>query len=153
MTRRTVYRYFATHHDMLLAVFEQVVDDYWQDLHRDLSYQGSFGDCVVEALLYSINYARHAPRHQYLFSAEAQAITNAAYISHIPFTEASAAGLQHIYHFKLKQGQARADLDMLMLAEWYNRIILSVLSSPSPLYQDSQQLTQFLAVLLVPALS
>lgn len=152
VTRRTVYRYFASHNDILLAVFERVVDEYWQYLLQELSYQGSFGDVVVEALLYSIRYAKNAPRHHYLFSTDAQAITNKAYIGHLPFTEATAAGLEQIYRLKLKQGLAKEGLQMLLLAEWYNRIILSFLSSPSPLIKDDAQLEQMFRLLLIPAL-
>lgn len=153
ITRRTVYRYFATHNDILLAVLERAMDEYWQEMLKALSFQGSFADVVVEALLYSIRYAQNAPRHHYLFGADAQAHTNRTYINHLSFSETSAAGLQFIYSVKLKQGEAKEGVDLAMLAEWYNRIILSFLNSPSPVYQDEAQLKAMFEFLLLPALS
>ena len=92
ITRRTVYRHFSSHEEILLAVFERVVDIFWQDLQQNLTLQGDFGDCLVEALIYSINYAKTTGRHGYMFANEGQAITNDLYIRHKRFIDASEKG-------------------------------------------------------------
>lgn len=150
ITRRTVYRYFSSHDEILLAVFERVVDTFWQDLFNDLDLTGDFGDCLASALLYSINYAKTTKRHGYMFSNDAQAITNNIYISNYYFIEASYKGLTQIHQQKLRQGLAKEDMDLKMLAEWFNRLILSFLSTPSQVYQTDQQLLELFKSMLSP---
>ena len=150
ITRRTVYRHFSSHDEILLAVFERVVDSFWEDLYRDITLQGDFGDSLPEALLYSINYAKTTERHGYMFANDAQAITNDIYISNFAFIEASQKGLQQIYALKLSQGLAASDLNIQMIAEWFNRLILSFLSTPSQIYQDDKQLLALFKNMLSP---
>lgn len=150
ITRRTVYRYFSSHDDILLAVFERIVDTFWQDLFNDLAFEGDFGECIATALLYSINYAKTTKRHGYMFSNDAQAITNNIYISNYYFIEASYKGLTSIHQEKVSQGLAKEDIDLQMLAEWFNRLILSFVSTPSKVYQSDQELLTLFRSMLTP---
>lgn len=153
ITRRTVYRHFSSHEEILLAVFERVVDIFWQDLQQNLTLQGDFGDCLVEALIYSINYAKTTGRHGYMFANEGQAITNDLYIRHKRFIDASEKGLNTVYQKKLSQGLADEGLNLQMLAEWFNRLILSFLSTPSQLYQTDEDLRQLFRLMLAPVVT
>lgn len=151
VTRRTVYRYFANQQEVLLAVFAYVIDDYWQDVLEHCKPYKHFPDTVVEALVFSIHYALNAPRHQYMFTNQAQAITNNAYTQASTFVQATVAGLQRL-HLQ-SEGKASPDTEkLMMLAEWYNRIILSFVGNPSPNYNSEQRLRALLEAMLKPAL-
>lgn len=150
ITRRTVYRHFSSHEEILLAVFEKVVDIFWQDLQANLELQGDFGDCLVEALIFSIQYAKKTGRDGYMFANEGQAITNDLYIRHQRFIDASENGLKAIYEKKLIQGLAHKGVNLQMLAEWFNRLILSFLSTPSQLYQSDEDLRALFKAMLAP---
>lgn len=150
VTRRTVYRYFSSHDEILVAVFERIVDTFWQDLYQDLSLEGHFSDCLAQALLYSINYAKTTERHGYMFANDAQAITNEVYINNHQFIAASQEGLNKIYQHRLADNQAKADINMAMLAEWFNRLILSFLSTPSQTYQSDDELLTLFKHMLGP---
>ncbi|NRB37537.1 MAG: TetR/AcrR family transcriptional regulator [Pseudomonadales bacterium] len=150
ITRRTVYRHFSSHDEILLVVFERVVETFWQDLYRDLNLHGDFGECLAQALLYSINYAKTAERHGYMFSNDGQAITNNIYISNTYFIEASHRGLNGIYQKKKAEGLASSNLNIEMLAEWFNRLILSFLSTPSQVFQSDEDLLRLFRHMLAP---
>lgn len=151
VTRRTVYRYFANQQEVLMAVFVCVIDDYWKDVLTHCKHSSDFPDSIIEGLVFSINYALNAPRHQYMFTLEAQAITNQAYTEAGTFIQATVAGLQSL-HLQ-SQGSAYPDTEkLMMLAEWYNRIILSFVSNPSPNYNSEQRLRTLFNTFLKPAL-
>lgn len=151
VTRRTVYRYFANQQEVLLAVFSHVIDDYWQDVLSHCKSYKSFADAIIEALIFSINYALNDVKHHYMFTSQAQAITNQAYTEANTFVQATVAGLQRL-HLQC-EGKACPDTaKLMMLAEWYNRIILSFVSNPSPSYNSEQRLRALLEAMLRPAL-
>lgn len=151
VTRRTVYRYFANQQEVLIAVFARVIDDYWLDVLKHCKTIKHFPDAVIEALVFSIDYARDAPRHQYMFSSQAQAITNQVYTETDIFAQATVAGLQRL-HLQ-STGKAFPDTEkLMMLAEWFNRLILSFVGNPSRSYGSEQRLRALMETMLKPAL-
>jgi AcrR family transcriptional regulator len=151
ITRRTVYRYFSSHDEIILEVFEHVIDGFWQSLSDSVITTQSFGETIVDALLFSIQYANNTERNAFMFAPEVQAITNRAFLNP-RFTQATYEGLDKIYRLKLEQNLAKQGLDLLMLAEWFNRLVLSFLNTPSEHFTNEKKLRALFQAMLAPAL-
>lgn len=147
LTRRTVYRHYPTHKEILRAVVVQQSVRFLTQMHHDLEDITDFGDYFVEALLYTINRGSSAPTHAFLFDFSDLPLVHEMFLASEALLEQGATLWQAVY-----SARCNGSLDMNMLTEWYNRITVSYLTIPSPHYQNDA-LRELLKELVKPVLS
>jgi AcrR family transcriptional regulator len=140
ISRPTVYRYFSSHQEILKAVVRREVDKFWVNLHNELKGVDNFGDYLVEALVYTLKRSEATEISSLLLTRDILPIMNEIFLSDrdylIEFTESMRA----IYE-RLKVGSSiRQDLDLMVACEWFNRLAISYLATPSPFYQSEDDL-------------
>ena len=147
LTRRTVYRHYPSHKEILRAVVVQKSVQFLTQMHCDLEGITDFGDYFVEALIYTIKRGSSAPTHAFLFDFSDLPLVHEMFLASEALLEQGARLWQVAYN-------ARSDgnLDMNMLTEWYNRITVSYLTIPSPHYQD-EKLRELLAQWVKPVIN
>jgi len=146
LTRRTVYRHYPSHKEILRAVVVEQSLQFLTQMHRDLAAITDFGDYFVEALIYTIKRGSSAPTHAFLFDFTDLPLVHEMFLASEALLEQGAQLWQVVYN-----SRGNGDLDMNMLTEWYNRITVSYLTIPSPHYQDDK-LRELLAALVKPVL-
>jgi len=146
LTRRTVYRHYPSHKEILRAVVVEQSVQFLTKMHSDLEEITDFGDYFVEALIYTIKRGSSAPTHAFLFDFTDLPLVHEMFLASEALLDQGAKLWQVVYN-----ARCRGDLDMNMLTEWYNRITVSYLTIPSPHYQD-EKLRELLAKLVKPVL-
>lgn len=149
LTRRTVYRYFASATEILDAVVLKEANSFIQQMQSDLAHIKTFEDYVVESMLYTIKHAPNTSTHSFLFGEDILPIVNRMYITE-GFIGHAAEGLKSIW---CNYGGDPEEMDFQMLSEWINRLSISFLSTPSPSYHSEQELRSIFIKMLKPILS
>lgn len=154
MTRRTLYRYFATREAMLRAVVRREVERFWQGFHAVHAQRDDFAEYLLAALLYTLKHAPETQSHSFLFDQALLPLVNRIYIDNRDYIVEQAAGFGAIYARDRARADTRirADLDMVMVCEWFNRLAVSYLAAPSPFHRSEAELRAMFRALLLPAL-
>ena len=140
ISRPTVYRYFSSHQEILKAVVRREVDNFWANLHNELKEIENFGDYLVEALIFTLKKSQATEISNLLLARDILPIMNEIFLSDrsylIDFTESMKA----IYDRLKTRSNIRQDLDLMVVCEWFNRLAISYLATPSPFYQSEDEL-------------
>ena len=147
VTRRTVYRHFGSHQEIMSAVVYREAALFWEQLQLRLQSVESFEEYLVEATLYVIMHAAETPTHSFLFNQDILPIVNQLYLSSEEFISERAEFLRPVY----ERFHPGGDLDLLMVVEWFNRIVVSYLATPSPFFRSEDELRQLFRAMLAPA--
>jgi AcrR family transcriptional regulator len=147
VTRRTVYRHFGSHQEVLSAVVQRESNLFWNELQQHLGCTESFGEYILEALIYILKHAPETPTHSFLFNQDILPIINQVYLSSEDFIKQRAEALRPVYEKFNPGGQ----LDLVMVTEWFNRTVVSYLASPSSFYQSEDELRTLFRTMLLPA--
>lgn len=152
ISRRTLYRYFASHDQVLNAVARRAIDRFWEQFHA--SHQGitDFCDYLVEALIYTIKYAPRTKTHRILFDQGMLPLVNSMYIANPDYLRDQARAFGEVYERSCRQTGTRGGLDMLMVCEWFNRLAVSFLATPSVFHHSEAELRELFSAMLAPAL-
>jgi len=152
VTRRTVYRYFSSYEDILRAVVRRETDVFWRTLHEELRGIDNFGDYVVEALLYVIRHASDTPTHDYLFNESILPIVNDTYLSDRAYLIDLAEIWRPVYERLKANSNVDQHVDLLMFSEIFNRLAISYLAAPSPVFRTEEELRELFQTTLKPFL-
>ena len=147
VTRRTVYRHFGSHQEVLSAVVHRESNLFWDLLQQHLTFTESFEEYILEALIYILKHAPETPTHRFLFNQDILPIVNQMYLSSEDFISQRAKALRPVYEKFNPDGK----LDMIMVTEWFNRTVVSYLASPSSFYQSEDELRILFRTMLLPA--
>lgn len=148
VTRRTVYRHFGSHQEVLNGVVRREANRFWAALHEHLAGVESFDEYVLEAMIYTLKHGPETPTHSFLFNQSILPIVHQMYLSNEEFIRQAAENLRPTYERLAPDG----DLDLLMVTEWFNRIVVSYLATPSPFYHSEDELRGLFRTMLSPAL-
>ena len=141
ISRRTVYRYFPTHQDVLLEVVMNEALAFVTEMKQALAHIDDFGEYIIEATIYTLRHGPETETHSFLFGQDILPIVNSLYLSSKAFIERGAEHFDDAYQRAKTAGHYTGEeLDLIMISEWFNRITLSYLSTPSPIYQTDDQL-------------
>lgn len=152
VARSTIYRYYPTADELLLALVSAEMRDVNVQIEKKLARFERPEDTIVEGLLLAL---RIIPRHPLLSqvfagadgSALQQKVWNSPLIVALG-TELMATVLQTA----LAHGQLQQAVRSELLIEWVYRILLSFLSLPSNWIKTERQLRATLHALLIPVL-
>lgn len=152
ISRRTLYRQFASHEQILNAVVRRAIDRFWQQFHDAHSGIDDFCDYLVEALIYTLKYAPKTKTHRMLFDQAMLPLVNKIYIDNRDYLRDQARALDAVYQRTRHRAGTRQDLNMQMVCEWFNRLAVSFLATPSAFYRSETELRALLSAMLAPAL-
>jgi len=151
VTRRTVYRYFSSYEDILKAVVRRETELFWHGLHAELKGITDFGDYVVEALLHILKRAPNTPTHDFLFDQNVLPLANKTYLDSSYLNELAELW-RPVYEALKEHSDIDQQLDLLMFSELFNRLAISYLAAPSPLFRSEQELRHLFGSMLKPLL-
>lgn len=151
ISRRTLYRHFASRHEILSYVIQEAATEFLEGMSSELNGIRNFDDFFVEALLYSIEKGPTVSSHSFLFGHDILPTMNDLYLSSEDFRVLSIRFWEK--EFLKRHGQNPAHLDMEIISELFNRIVLSYLATPSPLYKSRAELQKLFSATVKPALS
>jgi AcrR family transcriptional regulator len=152
ISRRTLYRSFSSHEDVLNAVMERSIKQFWDRFPEANSQLNDFCDIMVEALIYTIKFAPRTKTHNFLFDPSMLSIVNSFYINNAAYVRQQAIALDEVYQRTRHFPGTRQDLDMIMLCEWFNRLAVSFLATPSAFFGSEQKLRGLLAAMFEPVI-
>jgi AcrR family transcriptional regulator len=141
-----VYRHFGSHQEILSAVVYREAGLFWEQLQPHLQSSESFEDYLIEAMVHVIMHASETPTHSFLFNQDILPIVNQLYLSSADFISERAEFLRPAY----ERFHPGGGLDLLMVVEWFNRIVVSYLATPSPIFQSEDELRQLFRAMLGP---
>ncbi|KEI69335.1 TetR/AcrR family transcriptional regulator [Endozoicomonas elysicola] len=150
ISRRTLYRHFSSHHEILSYVIQEAAREFLDDMSQALRQTQSFDDFFIEALLYSIERGPEVSSHSFLFGQDILPIMNDLYLCSENFRVFSIRFWEK--EFLKRYSQNPAHLDMEITSELFNRIVLSYLATPSPLYKSRTELQKLFSATVKPVL-
>ncbi|MFK0572753.1 TetR/AcrR family transcriptional regulator [Endozoicomonas sp.] len=151
ISRRTLYRHFANQQEILSFVIQEAASAFLEGLSESLKNIQQFDDFFVEALLYSIEKGPAVSSHSFLFGRDILPIMNDLYLSSEDFRVLSTSFWRE--ELLKRNDKKQVYLDIEMISEWFNRIVLSYLATPSPLYKSKAELQKLFSVTVKPALT
>jgi hypothetical protein len=119
---------------------------FWAGLQLHLDFTESFEEYILEALIYTLKHAPETHTHSFLFDQNILPIVNEIYLSSEDFIIQRVEDLRPVYERFNPGGK----LDLIMLTEWFNRIVVSYLATPSPFYQSEAELRKLFRAMLLP---
>jgi AcrR family transcriptional regulator len=152
LARSTVYRYYSSSDDLLLALIGTEMRTMNRQLSRKLARFQRPEDIIVEGVLIAIKAIPQHPLLSQVFggandSALRQKIWNS------PAIVALGTDLMTtVMQTAVEQGQLQQTVRSEILIEWVYRILLSFLSLPSNWIKTDKQLRATLHALLIPVL-
>ncbi|HSB96283.1 MAG TPA: TetR/AcrR family transcriptional regulator [Spongiibacteraceae bacterium] len=152
LARSTVYRYYPSSDDLLLALISAEMQTMNGQLSKKLARFQSPEDIVVEGVLIAIKAIPQHPLLSQVFAGDnssglRQKIWNSPAIVALG-TDLMATVMQHAVEREQLQQTVRSEI----LIEWVYRILLSFLSLPSNWIKTDKQLRETLHALLIPVL-
>ena len=150
ISRRTLYRHFSSHHEILSNVIQNAAGEFLDRLSHELRNIESFDDFFVEALLYSIERGPEVSSHAFLFGNDILPVMNELYLSSEGFRELSTNFWRH--EFIKRNHPDTHSLNIEMISEWFNRLVLSYLTTPTKLYNSKAELNDLFNTMVKPAL-
>ncbi len=149
VTRRTVYRHFGSHSEVLSGVVQREANRFWAELQQHLPPVESFQAFILEALIYTLKHAPQTPTHSFLFNQNILPLVNEMYLNSRGFIEQRVEILRPVYE-RFNPG---GELDLVMVTEWLDRIMVSYLATPSPFFRSEDELRKLFRTMLLPVFS
>lgn len=152
VARSTLYRYFPSRDDVLVATIKLEMEAANERIGKRLQQYDNPADMIVEGLIMAINDIPQSPLLRAVFASDEDArarrtVWNSDII--VSFgEELMDAVVQPALDAKLLKDDIRPEL----LIEWVYRVLLSFLTLPSNWIKTDQQLRTTLHALLVPVL-
>lgn len=152
VARSTLYRYFPSRDDVLVAVISQEMDAVNIAIQQELAAYSQPADVIVEGLILALREIPQRPLLRAVFASDEDAKARRAVWSSqiiVGFGEELMEGvIQPALDAKLLQDRVKPQV----LIEWVYRVLLSFLTLPSNWIEDDDQLRATLHALLVPVL-
>jgi AcrR family transcriptional regulator len=140
VTRPTVYRYFGSHREILNALVRRELDRFWSHLHTELQHIDNFRDYLVEGLIYTLTHARQLDIYRFLFNQDVLPVMHEIFLGDRQYLLDLADSIRPVYEQLKGRGAIGADVDLLMVCELFNRLAISYLATPSPVFQSNDKL-------------
>lgn len=150
VTRPTVYRYFPGYQEVLAATVRREMDKLWIALQEQLRDVDNFGDYVVEALIYTLRYASRVEARRFLFAEDTLPVIHRILVADREYLLHLVDLLEPVYERMRGSRPCRRNPELLMVCEWFSRLIVSFLLKPSLFYQTEDELRRFFGSMVSP---
>jgi AcrR family transcriptional regulator len=130
VARSTVYRYFATRDEVVLALLLSRLDGALTDVVRSLPRPDDAGHSLMEVVLRTIGLVEGNPLNEALFSADSHPFVAALELSSEPVLEATFRHVGPLLVRWQAEGQLQPDLDLRETVRWTIAVGLMLLGPP-----------------------
>lgn len=152
LARSTIYRYYSTSDQLLLALISTEMQEMNRVLTKKLARFQHPEQIIVEGLLMAIKAIPEHPLLSQIFAGENTSALRQK-IWNSPLIIALGRDLMAtVMQASIEQGQLRQTVRIEILIEWVYRILLSFLSLPSNWIKTDKELRSTLRALLIPVL-
>ena len=155
VSRGSVYRYFKDKEAIVRAVVLRNMGAFFDDLRRRLDRKPSFEAKLAEAAVMARGYRETDPIYAGLAATEPETLAVLLTTRAEDFVRACIDFLIPYIAEAKASGELRGDLDEKRAAEWCVRMILSLITTPSPMFdvEDPVQVRRFIGDHLVKGLA
>ncbi|MCC5951833.1 MAG: TetR/AcrR family transcriptional regulator [Acidimicrobiia bacterium] len=156
VSRATVYRYFSSRDELVLAVLlrelERTLDPPVASLLEGLSSSDDVVDAVVASAVHLLAAVRSNEKLQLLLTSDVGGVSATLAGASVALFEAYVGEVAPPLARAQEQGWLRTDVSAEDLAEWMLRILVSLLTVEGPHPRTPEQERRLLCALLAPAL-
>lgn len=150
VSRPTVYRHFDDRDSLILAVVRRRARTLIGLAQAFMRRQETFGDQLVEGLLYMVNTGREDPYVRMLVSPESMELANQVLGASAATVEFTYEMLEPILKEAVDRGELRDDLDFRAIATWLTSVAL-ILVGRQDIAADIAAQREMLRAFLLPA--
>lgn len=152
VARSTLYRYFPSKDDVLIAVIKQEIEQANQDITRQLEKYEQPADIVVEGLVLALKEIPKRPLLQAVFASDEDSKARRVIWNSQIIIEFGEQLLDNVIQPALEMNLLQDKLRPEIMAEWIYRVLLSFLTLPSNWVHNDSDLRATLHALLIPVL-
>ncbi|WP_307873727.1 MULTISPECIES: TetR/AcrR family transcriptional regulator [unclassified Frankia] len=151
VSRMTLYRYFGTREEVILAVLLSRIDSGLGAVVRSLRSPGDAAQSIPELILKAIGLVGGDQLNEALFSADSRSWVAALEYASEPIVDAMHRQISPLLERWQADRQLHADLDLRETTRWINLVSITLMTPPW-LELSSQAKREFLDRYLVRAL-
>ena len=152
VARSTLYRYFPSRDDVLVATIKREMDALNITIQERLTGFTDPADVVVEGLILAIGEIPQRPLLRAVFVSDEDAKARRTVWGSEIIVSFGEQLMESVIQPALEAGLLQDQVQPEIMVEWVYRVLLSFLTLPSNWIEDEQQLRLTLHALLVPVL-
>ena len=152
VARSTLYRYYPSRDDVLVAVVKREMEAANTVIRRKLQRYDNPADIVVEGLLLALQEIPRRPILQAVFASEDDSRARRVIWESDIIVQFGERLLQHVMQPAQELGILQDRVRPEIMVEWVYRTLISLLTLPSNWTRSNQELRVMLHALLVPVL-
>lgn len=152
LARSTIYRYYPSADELLLALISAEMQDVNRQLSKRLARFQRPEDTIVEGLLIAIKTIPQHPLLSQVFAGDDSSALRRKIWNSPTIVALGNDLMTTVMQTALAHGQLQQAVRREVLIEWVYRILLSFLSLPSNWIKTEKQLRATLHALLIPVL-
>ena len=152
VARSTLYRYFPSRDDVLVAVIRQEMDAANTAIQKELGAYSEPAEVIVEGLILAISEIPKRPLLRAVFTSDEDAKARRTVWSSEIIVEFGEELMESVIKPAQEAKLLQDQVEPHILIEWVYRVLLSFLTLPSNWIEDDEQLRTTLHALLVPVL-
>jgi TetR/AcrR family transcriptional regulator len=152
LARSTIYRYYPTADDLLLALISTEMQAMNRELSKKLARFERPEDVIVEGVVIALKAIPQHPLLSQVFAGDSSSALRQKVWNSPTIVALGTDLMATVMHKSLEQGHLQQAVRSEVLIEWVYRILLSFLSLPSNWIKTDKQLRAALHALLIPVL-
>lgn len=152
VARSTLYRYFPSRDDVLVAVVKREMESANEVISRKLQRYPDPADMIVEGLILSLKEIPRRPILQAVFASEEDSRARRVVWESDVIVDFGEQLLEHVIQPAQDMGILQDRVRPEILVEWVYRTLISLLTLPSNWTRNDKDLRAMLHALLVPVL-
>lgn len=152
LARSTVYRYYPTADDLLLALISTEMQAMNRELSKKLARFERPEDVIVEGVVIALKAIPQHPLLSQVFAGDSSSALRQKVWNSPTIVALGTDLMATVMQASLEQGHLQQAVRSEVLIEWVYRILLSFLSLPSNWVKTDKQLRATLHALLIPVL-
>ncbi|MCX2980826.1 TetR/AcrR family transcriptional regulator [Halieaceae bacterium IMCC14734] len=152
VARSTLYRYFPSRDDVLVAVIKQEMDAANRSIQSRLSRYSEPQDIIVEGLILALREIPRRPLLRAVFASDEDATARRIVWGSQLIVGFGEELMENVIGPALAVGLLKNEVKPEIMIEWVYRVLLSFLTLPSNWIRNDKQLRTTLHALLVPVL-
>lgn len=152
LARSTIYRYYPTADDLLLALISMEMQVMNRELSKKLARFERPEDVIVEGVVIALKAIPQHPLLSQVFAGDSSSALRQKVWNSPAIVALGTDLMATVMQTSLEQGHLQQSVRSEVLIEWVYRILLSFLSLPSNWVKTDKQLRATLHALLIPVL-
>jgi len=152
VARSTLYRYFPSRDDVLVAVIKQEMDAANIAIQSRLARYGEPQDIIVEGMILALREIPRRPLLRAVFVSDEDATARRIVWGSELIVGFGEELMENVINPALEAGLLQEHVKPEVMVEWVYRVLLSFLTLPSNWIKNDKQLRTTLHALLVPVL-